>query len=202
MMYLDNFTLNKGGAPVSRVNATRNTVWQSFKKSFEEIKHLEGKLSQTDAQAKKLRAEIEAKKTFLEGITTLKWESIQAVLTGRVSHNSDASQANGPVDQRAGFKEDGTRVWVLKAIAYYEDHNRESHVNARSIRIYINEQSPGFFEGHRDNIIHCALGAMCKKGLIAKVKSKSQHTRQSEYALTPAGRQMINVEMVKGANHG
>ncbi len=183
--------------------STREMVWQSFTNHFEEIEHLQNELCQVIAREQTIRDQIKTKKAFLEERANLPWDQIQVVLAVRDLQNHDRGGDVSSVNQKKIIKEDGTRLRVLKAIAHYEDHNRESHINERSIRIYINTHSPGFLEGHRDNIIHCALADMFKKGLIIKTGVKSQRGRQSfQYALTPQGRQVITTTTEMGGNHG
>lgn len=182
---------------MSPVRPTKDMVWQGFTKHFAEIQSLQNELCQIASREKTIREKIDEKKAFLEHLTKLTWKDLEEILAGRVLQN----HASGKVAKTANQKpfQDGTRLWVLKAIAHYEDHNRESHINERSIRIYINAQCPGFFTGHWDTILYCALAYLCRKELITKTKLKA--TRQTEYALTEKGRQAI--ANAAGANtHG
>ena len=185
---------------MNRTESTKDKVWQSFKESFEEITNLQNELYQILAQESAIRQKIEAKKLLLEGAANLPWDNIQAVLVQRPAKGHDGSDSVSSVMQKGAFKEGGTRMWVLKAIAHYEDNNRESHINERSIRIYINTQSPGFLEDCGEKIIYCALSALRKKGLV-KMRSKS-HAGQSQYALTPLGRQVLSTQTERWQSHG
>lgn len=168
--------------------ACKEAVWQSFSSHFDELQTLQDQLSEIEAHQEDVTQQIEAKKRLIERATGLSWEEIQTTSVVGTSRPNSAQPASRRGSKTTAPKAGTIRDWVLRAIAYYEDDNQQSHLDEHSIRIYLNANAPGFLDNHSAHAIYAALFGLKKRGLVITTPGRSTNHDRSQYNLTAQGR--------------
>ena len=168
----------------------KELLWKNFNSRMSDLQKLQRELNRIESKREDVFRRLEAEKKFVEQLCGMSWEDAQNILTKPQTNESGQEQKSSTKPKVFGIKKDSIPWWVLRAIVHYEDTNSQSRIDSKSIKIFIDAQSPGLLDKYSKEAIFKSLYELRRRRLINKSRGRSGKGG-SQYCLTPLGREML-----------